>query len=620
MKYLLDYSRGKVISEQKNILLEQVKEDYDKIKTDLGTTYSTTLTKYGISGFNIMGNDADKKTSENYIGKPTTITFTPTVMLKSDSGQDIGGLYYVCSNPDGGIQSFGNKLRYQKQYQLSNSTDKSTEIERGTLRSSFENSLKNIGTNLCKLIEKVSKKEDITKSIQTITKNESSSNTTAVTTPTTPAKTTTTPTTPTTPEKTTTTTPVNTNLGSNKYTEPIITVTYDKNFKKWIVEGFASLATMSSDSASFDELLIKKIKTSVFGSKDPEILKNKDYITLTFAEIRGGASNTWKDTVDADATFGVGGTNYRLITPIDVTNKSQGYISNVALAKKRANEFLGKIKTELPKLNAGDLGTIKVTSLTKSDVKAYSIDTGGVSDTDPTRDWVTHPLPGQHIYIKLTIKLQGPPPTKTGSLGCLKGSKIKIGYFPSKGQSGHSCDTATFDVYLNEDTLIGTVDIGNGVYLNTSCNDLTGDYLNQCKKYKGMFKFDGGTVSDGVVGGERYREITIPDNKIQEIINSSTTGEVDIYIKGKDSSYYSTKRGFPKGSGDVFTTHQETPWVSFFPNGATTATVDEAPFGKFQRCGGEGGLPSCGKNFVLRFNPCGKNKLEATMDSGVGEK
>ena len=165
MKYLLGYSRGKVISEQKNILLEQVKDNYDKIKTDLEVVYSTTLTKYGISGFNIMGTDADKKTSENYIGKPTTITFTPSRMLKNDDGQDIGGIYYVCSSPDDGIKPFNNKLRYQKQYQLSNTTDKTTVDDETLLRITFEDSLKNIGSNLCKLIEKVSKKEDITKII-----------------------------------------------------------------------------------------------------------------------------------------------------------------------------------------------------------------------------------------------------------------------------------------------------------------------------------------------------------------------------------------------------------------------------------------------------------------------
>ena len=177
INYLINYNRGKVISEQQ-IITEQVKDDYDKIKTDLYPVYSQKLLDLGISEINIMGTDTEGKISKNYIDKPTRITFTPTTMLKNLQLDDIGEIYYECStsNTDG-ILPFKIKLKYQKQYQDNNSTNTTTTEAGSSLRSRFESQLKMIGSEFCMLIEKVSKNEDITKTVDDIiTKEEESTN------------------------------------------------------------------------------------------------------------------------------------------------------------------------------------------------------------------------------------------------------------------------------------------------------------------------------------------------------------------------------------------------------------------------------------------------------------
>ena len=47
IKYLMGYQKGRVISEQKKIISEQKRADYDKIISDLLSTYKPVLNKYG---------------------------------------------------------------------------------------------------------------------------------------------------------------------------------------------------------------------------------------------------------------------------------------------------------------------------------------------------------------------------------------------------------------------------------------------------------------------------------------------------------------------------------------------------------------------------------------------
>ena len=49
MKYLINYNRGQILSEKKNILSEQTKSDYDQIANQLSSTFGPTLQKYGLT-------------------------------------------------------------------------------------------------------------------------------------------------------------------------------------------------------------------------------------------------------------------------------------------------------------------------------------------------------------------------------------------------------------------------------------------------------------------------------------------------------------------------------------------------------------------------------------------
>ena len=46
MKYLINYNRGQILSEKKNILSEQTKSDYYQIANQLSSTFGPTLQKY----------------------------------------------------------------------------------------------------------------------------------------------------------------------------------------------------------------------------------------------------------------------------------------------------------------------------------------------------------------------------------------------------------------------------------------------------------------------------------------------------------------------------------------------------------------------------------------------
>ena len=636
IKYLLGYERNKTLLEQKKIINEQGSYEYSQLSGYLFGAYKTTLTNLG---FNYAGYYAvkDNKFMTNDITTtPSLVYFNATTELTGTDGKKYSQLYYSCdanvtvTRNDNYIsttlsaETFPSSIKFFRDAYAKKST-KDPKLTQA-YKDQFTKEITEIANTFCSYRSQaqsgVSNYSDVIKSIKDQEEYKAQNPTTVTAAPaagTKPAPA------PAPQPKVDPKTPVKVEgqIGQNNYTEPKFTVSYDKNYKKWIVEGFSSLVTSSADSGSFDDLLIKKIKEAIETQKktDEKLRSNAANITLTMAEVRGTSSNDWGGPISFNGVFKNSWKVIEEVQPEAVTDK---YTKNIALAKRRANEVLGKIKSELPKVDAQGQKVNVYGNLVKSDIKSYSVNTGGECDSCSGRDWRTYPFPGQSIYVRLTIKLQGPPPDKLKSEGCLATSIIRIGYFPGgssidKGQAGHTCDPATFDLYLTNKK-VGTVDLGNGALLNNNCGVFTDQNArNYCLRNKGKFKNLSNTVSDGKAGGMRYADFTISASVAKEINNTSKSGEVNVYVQGQDNNYYANTRSFPNQTGDEFTTHADTPWITLFPNknDLSKNTIDEAPFGNLPRCGDS--KTTCKKEFIMRYNPCGKDNVTTMMDSGVGE-
>jgi hypothetical protein len=637
IKYLLGYERNKTLLEQKKLINEQGSYEYQQLSGQLFNAYKTTLTNLGFNYAGYYTIRDNKFMTNDLTTTPALVYFDATTELTGTDGKKYSQLYYSCdanvtvTRNDNYIsttlsaETFPSSIKFFRDAYAKKST-KDPKLTQA-YKDQFTKEITEIANTFCSYRSQaqngVANYSDVIKPIKDQEEYKAQNPTPVTAAPaagTKPAATTTT-----TQPKVEPKAPVKIEgqRGQNNFTEPKFTVTYNKDYKKWIIEGFSSMVTSSADSGSFDDLLIKKIKEAIDTQKkqDENLRNNSTLITLTMAEVRGTSSNDWGGPISFNGKFKSGWKVIEEVQPEAVTDK---YTKNIALAKRRANEVLTKIKSELPKVDAQGQKINVYGNLMKSDTKSYSIDTGGKCDSCPGRDWVTYPYPGQSIYVKLTIKLQGPPPNKIKSEGCLAKSKIRIGYFPGgasidKGQKGHICDPATFDLYLN-DKKVGTVDLGNGPLLNSDCSKFTDPSVkNFCLQNKGKFKNLSNTVSDTKAGGMRYADFAISASVAKEINNASKSGEVNIYVMGQDNNYYINTRAFKNPSGNEYTTHADTPWITLFPNkdDASNMTIDEAPFGSLPRCGDS--KTACKKEFIMRYNPCGTDNVTTMMDSGVGE-
>lgn len=670
MKYLIGYQKGKVISEQKIIISEQTKASYDKIISDLLTTYQPFLTKYGFENLYFMGPDLTDpaKLSTNFgDNKPTVLAFVPNATsltnakaIAKEEGRDsknmLGYVTYNLTNGEFGGDDTYNTLYYlQRGY--ANSLKLTDEQSKSTARTNLKTDMSSIGKTISPLVTTVSTGGDISKditNIKTAITKATETTTTASSTTTTAAKTagtTTAASTTTTAAKTAGTTTTS-SFGSmdSKFSEPIVNVTYISDKKKFKIEVFSTFAVMSSDVGSVEDAIIEAIQSKVFTNE--EVIKNKDYLTLSFASVRAGATNNYNGQVYADVKFN--GKDYKnpialnedspeQINAVNGVKEPPGtrYSDNVTLANKRATNFLSKLKTKLPTAYTVNNSTFKVniSPALKSELKAYSVATGGKVDSDPERDWNKYPVPGQHVYAVLNISLASIP-TKKESRACLINSMLKIGYFPNKStsQQKHQCDYAVFDVYFN-DVLFGSVDMGNGGQLsssgfgdkNTFCESMglskSSDGYTKCVNTIGTKKNLSNTVSNGTYGGERYAEFKITNENVDSIVNASTTGEIKVSIKGKDSEYYTSSSGLGlvKFVDDMsMTTHAEVPWVTYYPSEGTThsktPTVDSESLAKMARCGGDklngNATEKCTKVDLFYINPCEKNSNYAIISKG----
>lgn len=644
MKYLLGYQRGVIISEQK-ILLEQTKTDYDRIASELSGAYGPTLKKYGLKdSIKFFGTDKNGTLIEDYTGKPTVISIGLVKPYQTGGYGVYDSAYFACDTQVNFIKpndnkkataqailtdKFANLDPYGIRSEYANSTGEKIDAKLELLKKNFDTTTKNIAKQICNLINSVSKGEDVTEQIEGIKKSESESQQKTTTKPgtttqqtttqpgTAGAKTTTQP--GTTGAKTTTATttkkPVTTGIGSPNqiFNSPIVNITYNDNLKSYTVEGFVSLATMGTNS----EALVIKVNEAI----RTQILKNPALVTeskngnlhMTLAEVRGGASNTFYGAIGWDITFK--GDDYK--NPIFNENKTdtklygKNYEDNNTLALERAKEFLGKLKTALPKKDANGVG-IKVAGFSKDKVVAYTVNTGGVADDSKERNWTgangISKIPGQQVYFKLTIRvLKNIPNGTQTSKPCLTNSKISIDYYVGKG---HECDVATFDLYLNGEVLIGTADIGNGVLCSKTGRGSSGLNLN--------LNTVGG---DRNYAGTRTNSFTITSAFAEKVMAKSKVGEVEIWLKGKGHTYYSDRFGkyldMNHPDNKCLTTHMETPAIKFTKPDGTVVDLGY-PYGSFPRCGGCGGAPECEPQFVIRYNPCGKDLASSVISSGVG--
>lgn len=406
--------------------------------------------------------------------------------------------------------------------------------------------------------------------------------------------------------------------GSNNYIEPRISVTEktEGNTIYWDAVGFGYFPTSLATSA-FVSTFIKKIQDEVF--KNPKITEainkgQKDLITVTLANVRGGASNYYGGKTTAEIS-GLTDSNVGNPGPKAVTGDVK-FTKNKELAKKRATNVLNAIKTQLP---SNTTKKIRISKSLKELVSGYVVDTGGVDDNSDKRDWNTYPIPGQHVYVFMRIELRPIlEPDKVKSKSCLFNSTISMDYGFSRKErvgpnGGHVCDSATFDVFANGIRL-GQIDLGNRDF-SLKKVDTTSEQGVTATSVKASS--EGGAVSGSL-------QITSQE-MADKIIDASVSGEVKITIKGKDHTFY-TKRGLPifwggKYNYDELATHSEIPWIKVTsPTNVVLFNQEPTTSQSIPRCGGSKNSDkdfqtACPEWSVAEFNPCGKDIAEGTLST-----
>ena len=173
IKYLMNYDRGQIMSEQKNILSEQTKSDYDQIANQLSTTWSATLQKYGLTDtIKFYGTDAQGNLVEEYTTKPTVISIG--LSNPYNTGQDgiFESAYFACdtqvkftkpndkvkitayalaTETTSGLQPYGQRSAY------ADLTGEKNDAKRELLKKNYDTTTKNMAKQICKLIDSLSK-------------------------------------------------------------------------------------------------------------------------------------------------------------------------------------------------------------------------------------------------------------------------------------------------------------------------------------------------------------------------------------------------------------------------------------------------------------------------------
>jgi len=380
------------------------------------------------------------------------------------------------------------------------------------------------------------------------------------------------------------------------YNAPIVTVKKLNN-TEWRVYAFGTFpvnVTTGPLATQFMDAIAEKVY------QDPTLAdpKYKGRVTMTVAHIFGGASNYNSGPVkpDKDAFYQKSTNSIIYNDPKPAKDESiftGNYDLNTKLALNRAVNLFRVLKTQLP------LRTDKSIKMSvQEEIKGYNVNTGGVIDKD--RNSKLYPIPGQHVNMTLTIKIRPANPSKVGSLGCMKGLQIKI------ETTQHNCDTAAFDVRLN-DVKMGAVDLGNDVVGVPGKKDQLGKERSQLE----------GSWSDGAEGGKRYRIFNIQESQIKPIVTSAD-GSITVFIKGHDSKEYERRFGLGAIQSYVGTmsTHADVPFVTI--SRGSNIIYKQAPtpntyaFGGSRKPCGAAGNP-CKEYGLIKFNPCATNLIDGDL-------
>lgn len=391
--------------------------------------------------------------------------------------------------------------------------------------------------------------------------------------------------------------------GTNNYIEPRITVTEVVTGKVtyWDVIGFGYFPKSETNS-NFAIAFINKVKNEVFAN--PKIVEavnsgKKDLITVTLADVRGGASNAFGGGPVPAEISGLTESNIGKPTITKISGNAN-FTGDKKLAEQRATNLWTAIKEKLP---SGTDKKIRISNSVKNTITGYVVDTGGVDDNNKKRDWNKYPIPGQHVYINMRIELRPVlEPDKIKSKKCLVNATISMDFGIGKTTRSHSCDSATFDVFANGIN-IGQIDLGN--MTKTLENNKTKAADAGVKSSFTNQRPEGGPVS----GTLQLTDQALVDR----IVDAGVGGEVVIKIQGKDYNFYSY---LPI---EERSTHSEIPWIKVTsPTGVVLYNQEPENSQNIGRCGGSSGSEyktSCPEWKVAEFNPCGKSTTDGTLST-----
>ena len=308
--------------------------------------------------------------------------------------------------------------------------------------------------------------------------------------------------------------------------------TYTANFS---LKAFFSATKSSSESY---RAALKKLKQSIDAQIEKKGYQNKGLKfakIISISSIEGSASNylggSLKPTADRygkplsaeklqqppyDSLPGEGDSNW---------NKNLGY------AKNRWSNMVNFINKE------GESIGFKIDSnINPGDTKSIIRDTGGCIDEQ--RDAKNY-APGQYVGVLGTVQLvRGDEREKPSEdiIKCGEGLNIVVGYFPfevdvegismKNSYNGHSCNYATYDIFLNG-IKIGTSNMNNRLDSGFTLAKVS------------IGKDEPGYIAPRSTGDRVFTVFEIKSQKLKEISKNTKSGEIEITMKGTEGAHKS---------------------------------------------------------------------------------
>lgn len=224
----------------------------------------------------------------------------------------------------------------------------------------------------------------------------------------------------------------------------------------------ATVETGSSAVEDFMKLLIEKIESSEGAKK---MLGKGGSFVIKEMDIIAGASNH----IDGSITPTMDN-NYN---PINITKGSEEDLSyDHSIDSKNYNTNMGYAQGRgegvknglLAAFNSDEVKGFSMDS-DKINVSTYIIDTGGLIDEDPNQN---SDNPGQVVLVRMYVCWRDEETTYVAPIyekfnRCMTDLSVELNFNPKKqGRVGHVCNSATFEVYVNDVPLTRThYGIGN---------------------------------------------------------------------------------------------------------------------------------------------------------------